>query len=152
MVLLVAALRGMHVSLPMRMSHGIVGGDNTTLSSSHYGVSLTVRRVSKGMLPASSEAHRLLGFGLGINVDNRTRGRRSRRKPLAVPTTSSARTTDVEVPFWALFILFASPSASVWIRGGLRRRRRHRRGLCLNCGYNLTGLPEPRCPECGQAI
>ena len=21
---------------------------------------------------------------------------------------------------------------------------------CENCGYNLWGLPEPRCPECGQ--
>lgn len=21
---------------------------------------------------------------------------------------------------------------------------------CLNCNYNLTGLTEPRCPECGQ--
>lgn len=21
---------------------------------------------------------------------------------------------------------------------------------CLNCGHNLAGLPEPRCPECGQ--
>ena len=36
-------------------------------------------------------------------------------------------------------------------------RRELRRGLiargfpiCLHCGYDLTGLSEPRCPECGQ--
>jgi len=33
----------------------------------------------------------------------------------------------------------------------VRRRRLARRfpGHCLKCGYNLRGLPEPRCPECG---
>ena len=25
-------------------------------------------------------------------------------------------------------------------------------GHCQNCGYSLTGLPEPRCPECGEPI
>src|SRR5215207_7045524 len=25
-------------------------------------------------------------------------------------------------------------------------------GLCLDCGYALHGLPEPRCPECGRAF
>lgn len=32
------------------------------------------------------------------------------------------------------------------------RRYRQKRGLCPKCGYNLTGLPEPRCPECGTKI
>ncbi len=32
------------------------------------------------------------------------------------------------------------------------RRELIARGIpvCLHCGYNLTGLTEPRCPECGQ--
>ncbi len=35
----------------------------------------------------------------------------------------------------------------------IRRRRaarwRHRRPECVACGYDLRGLTEPRCPECG---
>ena len=27
---------------------------------------------------------------------------------------------------------------------------KHRPGHCQRCGYDLTGLTEPRCPECGQ--
>lgn len=36
-----------------------------------------------------------------------------------------------------------------------KRRRadyRRRAGMCTICAYNLTGLTEPRCPECGAAI
>lgn len=25
-------------------------------------------------------------------------------------------------------------------------------GVCVGCGYDLRGLPEPRCPECGRAF
>jgi hypothetical protein len=56
------------------------------------------------------------------------------------------------VPFWALGLLFAFYPSLALITGPIRRRRRRRRGLCLRCGYNLTGLPEPRCPECGTAF
>ena len=31
----------------------------------------------------------------------------------------------------------------------IRRRLRQEPGHCSKCGYNLAGLPELRCPECG---
>jgi len=38
------------------------------------------------------------------------------------------------------------------VSGSVRHRDRMRRvkGLCGHCGYNLTGLTECRCPECGK--
>ena len=34
----------------------------------------------------------------------------------------------------------------------LRTRRRHRRGQCLTCGYDVTGNTSGKCPECGTKI
>jgi hypothetical protein len=59
---------------------------------------------------------------------------------------------EMMVPTWMPFLLFAAYPTLAFIRGPLRRHRRRRRGLCLKCGYDLTGLPEPRCPECGERI
>ena len=56
------------------------------------------------------------------------------------------------VPLWMPFVLFAAYPALAFIRGPVRRWRRRKRGLCTHCGYNLTGLTEPRCPECGERI
>jgi hypothetical protein len=56
------------------------------------------------------------------------------------------------IPLWLPAALAAVYPVLTFIRGPLRRRRRRRKGLCPNCGYNLTGLPEPRCPECGKQI
>ena len=47
-------------------------------------------------------------------------------------------------PFFAACVGFAA--LAIW----LLRRDRHASGHCHRCGYNLTGLPEPRCPECGE--
>ena len=34
----------------------------------------------------------------------------------------------------------------------MEQRRRRQLGLCLNCGYNLTGNVSGICPECGQPV
>ena len=58
------------------------------------------------------------------------------------------------------FALFATLGAAgmvtpLLIDQGLRNRRRSRRqsrrqaGLCVKCGYNLTGNESHVCPECG---
>ncbi|UCE58114.1 MAG: hypothetical protein JSU63_11775 [Phycisphaerales bacterium] len=48
-------------------------------------------------------------------------------------------------------ILVACPTIA-FIRGPLRRRRRRRKGLCIVCGYDLTGNVSGKCPECGTEV
>ena len=56
------------------------------------------------------------------------------------------------VPFWSIAALAVIyPSAALAV-GPLRRRRRRKRNQCVQCGYNLRGLTERRCPECGRAF
>jgi len=57
----------------------------------------------------------------------------------------------IDIPRW-IPVIGTAISAWVPVRlmvPPLKRWRRRRLGLCVNCGYNLTGLTEPRCPECG---
>ncbi len=49
-----------------------------------------------------------------------------------------------------LVSLLVLPQALRWAWLMLRTRSRLSNGLCIDCGYNLTGVTEPRCPECGQ--
>jgi predicted RNA-binding Zn-ribbon protein involved in translation (DUF1610 family) len=53
------------------------------------------------------------------------------------------------LPLWFPFILFVTYPTIALIRGPLRRWQWRRKGLCTQCGYNLTGSVTGVCPECG---
>ena len=74
------------------------------------------------------------------------------RPTKTITSTQGVYRTHVQFPLWAPFTLLAAFPTLAFVRGPLRRWRRRKRGLCVKCGYNLTGLPEPRCPECGTKI
>ena len=55
----------------------------------------------------------------------------------------------IQGTFWLPTLLLALPlaiSASPWAR----RRRRATQGLCIRCGYDLSGMEHDSCPECGE--
>ena len=53
----------------------------------------------------------------------------------------------VKFPLYAPFLVAALPTFLVW-----RFLPKFPRGHCRRCGYNLTGLTESRCPECGAGF
>ncbi len=60
------------------------------------------------------------------------------------------------LPIWPGLILNTLFYAAIWFAlftavGALRTARRLRRGLCPLCRYDLRGLPQRACPECGWA-
>jgi len=58
----------------------------------------------------------------------------------------------LELPCWFVVGGLAAHPLLAFLCGPFRRWRRKRRGECIGCGYNLTGLSEGRCPECGRGI
>jgi hypothetical protein len=60
--------------------------------------------------------------------------------------------TYILCPLWALVIVLPIQPTIAFVRGPYRRYRRRKKGLCLTCGYNLTGNVSGVCPECGEQI
>ena len=51
---------------------------------------------------------------------------------------------------WIPLAMFSAYPSVAFIRGPLRRYRRRKRGLCVRCGYDLTGNVSGACSECGE--
>ena len=50
--------------------------------------------------------------------------------------------------FTCTFVLYVSVFIPLLIRDAIRAHQRLERGRCINCNYDITGLPN--CPECGS--
>ncbi len=62
-------------------------------------------------------------------------------------TSGSSLSGAVEVPLWPLLALAISPFVVAWVR-----RQRFGPGHCPKCGYDLAGLKDGVCPECGSGV
>jgi len=79
--------------------------------------------------------------------------------PAALPPTSvpaiqvvgSQGGSSLTLSYWLLTLASAALPVS-WLVGWRRRFRRHQLGLCLTCGYDLTGNSSGICFECGNGI
>jgi hypothetical protein len=72
--------------------------------------------------------------------------------PAARSMPRSLRVITITMPLWTPFLFFSVYPVGAFIRGRYRRYRRRKKGLCLECAYDLTGNVSGICPECGERI
>ncbi|MAY74530.1 MAG: hypothetical protein CMJ31_07475 [Phycisphaerae bacterium] len=66
-----------------------------------------------------------------------------------IPAGLAANIAIFAAGWWLLFTGVRCTRAGVnWTRSALRRRK----GRCTACGYDLTALDVPECPECGHLL
>ncbi len=70
---------------------------------------------------------------------------------MAEPTR--AYRVSLAIPFLAC-LAYPATRLALWLAGRSDRRymSRYASGLCVNCGYNLTGNTSGVCPECGTPV
>ncbi len=99
--------------------------------------------------PSAVRMERLKSFELNIPwflepTANRTGANGFQRTlPTGVQPIGMTANTSIYAAGW--FLLLAAPR-------GLRCWRRSHRGLCARCGYDLHGVHDNCCPECGATL
>lgn len=68
------------------------------------------------------------------------------------PQGGTKKQIYVGVHFALMLAVLAAYPVFAFTRGPFRRWRRRRKGLCLNCGYDLTGNVTGVCSECGVEV
>ena len=68
---------------------------------------------------------------------------------LRPPNEAALTLTSVSFPHWVLVVVLSLLPLHWYWMDVLCPRRRRTRGLCVKCGYDLTGASKCRCPECG---
>jgi len=68
---------------------------------------------------------------------------------LSSQQTGAYRMTWFAFPLWFSTTVLTVGGFVPVARGPIRQTWRRWKGLCLDCGYNLTGNHSGRCPECG---
>ena len=72
-------------------------------------------------------------------------------KSRAFHGTGDTYAVRLHFPIWLPTVLVVgSWIALPFVSRRLKRRRRRKRGLCVKCGYDLTGNESGVCPECGN--
>ena len=94
------------------------------------------------VVPGAPQLSRSLGPALGFYYQYQTDNRY---------TAGTFVERNIYLPIWFL-ILVTLPHPVVMVCGSYRRYRSRRKGLCPQCGYDLTGNVSGVCPECGRKL
>ncbi|MHC4698175.1 MAG: hypothetical protein ACYTFA_15685, partial [Planctomycetota bacterium] len=96
----------------------------------------------------------IMGIGYGVRVSDPFPGTRPLSPVPVDPQWGQEVHFYLGLKMWTglgVAALAAYPTIAL-IRGPLRRWHRRRKGLCLKCGYDLTGNVTGVCPECGREL
>lgn len=83
-----------------------------------------------------------VAFVVGIAIAH---GAIGKQWPLWTLLKEALLVMGIAAAIYTLLGVATTRAVSRWRRVGLREP-----GRCERCGYLLRGLPEPRCPECGE--